>query len=202
MCYQHALLVLGLALLTGCVTAKLPPASDAFAPQDRPGQAKVGVARVKDARASVKVGHIGAASISVKKPDLENLVTSHLMDCFNRQLGVNVERVSAETAEEAKLLADSRGVDGLVLASILNLTMTSVDAVMEPVEVALDVEVSLHDQTGRQIFKEVVLGRYSKWIGITIVDKATGKLVDATTRAFAEALANRLNSQGVLRGLK
>ncbi len=191
----------GLLFLAGCVTAKIPSGPDVYAPRTYPDKPKVGVAKCKDSRASEKAGSVGLTSISVKKQDLENVVTGYILDCLNRQLDMNVERVNANSADEVKGLAGSVGVKALLITKITKLNISSADAAMDPADVVLEGEVWLHDARGAQIFHAVVTGKYSEWIGFKLVDKATGRLVDATARDFAHQLGGRLHEQGVLKTL-
>ncbi len=200
--FRHKLLLTpGLLLLAGCVTAKIPSGPDVSAPKTYPDKPKVGVAKCKDNRASEKAGSVGLAGVSVKKQDLENVVTGYILDCLNRQLDVNVERVIAESPEDVNVLAGSVGVKALLITKITKLNISCADAAMTPANVALEGEVWLHDAGGAQIFHAVVTGKYSEWIGFKLVDKATGRLVDATARDFAHQLGSALHEQGVLKAL-
>jgi hypothetical protein len=199
---QLLALLLGLVFIAGCVTAKIPSGPDVYATKTHPNKPKVAVVKFKDTRVSEKAGSIGLASIAVKKQDLENLVTSYILDCLNHQLDVNVERVSVEPPEEFKANGGSPGVNALLTGKITKLELSSADAAMDPADVVLEGEVWLYDLSGRQLFHEVVTGKYSEWIGFKIVDKATGRLADATARTFAHQLGSRLHDEGALKDLQ
>jgi len=199
---RPALLVLGLMFAAGCVSAKLPSGPDVYAAKTYPNAPKVAVAKCQDVRPSEKIGTVGLAGISVKKPDLANLANSYILECLNAQLGVNVERVNAETPEEVKALAQSAGVDAALFAKLTELTIDSFDAAMDPAKVELHGEVWIFDASGSQVFHEMVTAHCQEWIGFKLVDKATGKLVDAAARTFAHELGSRLHAEGVLKNLK
>jgi hypothetical protein len=201
-CWKCAPQLVGLVFLAGCVTAKLPSGPDVYAARVYPDKPKIAVAKFKDTRASEKAGSVGFTSISVNKQDLENLVTGYALECLNRQLDVNVERVNTETPEEFKGLAGSLGVKGFMVGKITGLEISSADAVMDPADVLLTGEVWLYDLTGRPRFHEVVTGKYSEWIGFKLADKATGRLVDAAARTLAHQLGSRLHEEGVLKVLE
>jgi hypothetical protein len=199
---KPAVMALSLLWAAGCVSARLPSGPDVYAAKTYPDAPKVAVANCQDVRSSERIGSVGLASISVRKPELANLANKYILECLNQELGVNVERVSAESPEEAKTLAQSAGVDAALFASLTELTIASADAAMDPARVGLEGEVWIFDALGRQVFHESVTVDYTEWIGFKLVDKATGRLVDAAARRFAHQLGSRLHAEGVLKQLK
>jgi hypothetical protein len=180
----------------------MPKNSDIQATQVYSGKPKVGVATCQDERDSKKAGSIGLTGISVKKEDLEDLVTSHILHCLNNDVGVNVEQVSAEKPEEVKKLATSLGLQGLCFTKVKRLKIESADSVLDPARVELQCEVWLFDAKGRSTYHDWLTGKHTERIGLKSVATATGRLVDAAARSCAQQLGEKLKGDVIAELLK
>ena len=180
------------ALTTGCAAAKLSRGPDTYALTRYPDAVRIGVAKVLDERGGHKVGTIGATVIFVKK-ELADLTTNYLIHHLNSNLRANVEQVIVTSPDEIPSEAAKNNVEGIVLARINRLRMFSIDALMQPVEVELSLDVEVYDRNGLRVYKESFMGHHEKRIGITLVEHSTGKLVEA---AVLDAMNNLVKDPG------
>lgn len=174
--------ILLLSFSTGCATAKLSRGPDTYALSKHPDGIRLGVNKVVDERNGDKVGTIGAAIINVKRQDLANLATNYLISQLNTSFKANIEEVAVTAPEQIPAEAEKRNVKGLVLARISHLRMFSMDAIMQPVKVELNMEAELYDAGGQLLFNKSFPGNFEKRIGISLVEHSTGQLVEATVR--------------------
>ena len=197
-------LLIGIAMLSlfvGCATARLPQSPDIYSLQRQASQATVLVTKVVDGRGSMKAGMIGGASIQVKKEIVE-FSTSHLMSALNKNLSLNIIPTNSLSSGDIAKTIQSNQADGAVVATIRSLKMHSFDAVMEPVEVNMSMDVVVYDKNGAQLTATSVLGRYEKRIGITIVDKSTGELVGNTVKNVMDNLVKDSKIKQAIQQLK
>ena len=174
--------IIGLIVLSGCATAKLSKGPDPAVLIHHDEIAPIGVATAMDERDSEKIGTIGATSIVVKKNDLVDLVGNHLVRYINEKIGLNVERVQVTDNDSIKLVATKKKVEGVIVLRIKSLKMFSMDALLQPVEVNLTLELVVFDEVGQEIYRRIADGHYAKRIGITVVEKSAGELVEAVVK--------------------
>lgn len=175
--------ILGLLLFSsaGCATARLPEGPDAsILIHQEP--APVVVARASDEREGEKIGTIGATTIFVKKGGLVNLVSNHLVRYINEKVGLNVERVEVSETDSIKLIATKKKIEGVILLRIKSLRMFSVDALLDPVQTNLTLELVVFDEAGREIYRRVATGHHEKRIGVSVVEKSAGELVESVVK--------------------
>lgn len=175
---------------TGCITAHLSKGPDTSVLIQHEDLNPIGVAAALDDRDSEKIGTIGATTIEVKKSELTNLVSNHLIRYINEKIGLNVERVEVSDSDSIKLIASKKKVEGIIILRIKSLRMFSLDALLQPVEVDLTLELSVFEEGGQELYRRVITGHHEKRIGISIVEKATGEIVEAaikdTLRQYAK----------------
>lgn len=181
-CVKATPLILILLLTNGCATAKLSKGPDPAVLINHDEIAPIGVATAMDERDSEKIGTIGATSIVVKKNDLVDLVGNHLVRYINEKIGLNVERVQVTGNDSIKLVATKKKVEGVIVLRIKSLKMFSMDALLQPVEVNLTLELVVFDESGQEIYRRIADGHYEKRIGITVVEKSAGELVEAVVK--------------------
>ena len=155
--------------LTGCATARLSKGPDPSLLIQHKEISPVGVANAVDDRESEKIGTIGATSIVVKKNDLVDLVGNHLIRYINEN-------------DSIKLVATKKKVEGVIVLRIKSLKMFSMDALLQPVEVDLTLELVVFDERGQEIYHRIADGHYEKRIGISVVEKSAGELVEAVVK--------------------
>ncbi len=174
--------ILGLIVLSGCATAKLSKGPDPAILIHHEESVPIGVVTTMDERESEKIGTIGATSIVVKKNDLVDLVGNHLIRYINEKIGLNVERVQINENDSIKLVATKKKVEGVIVLRIKSLRMFSIDAILQPVEVNLTLELIVFDEVGQEIYHRIADGHYEKRIGISVVEKSAGELVEAVVK--------------------
>ena len=168
--------------LAGCATARLGTGPDVYSLKEYPGGTRVAVARVVDARGSDSAGTIGGCGIKIKAKELEALATNYLLDGANRYLGANISRVENVSAGTVPQLASENDAIYFMSARITGLKMSSLDAIMQPVEVSCDLDLKVYDRKGHEVFQKTFKGSYQERIGFSIVEKATGKLAERTVQ--------------------
>jgi len=156
----------------GCATAKLPAVPSLDSMTTFSDAMTLGVS-VKDSRAKEGVGTIGAAGIIVKKTDVVDFLAKQLIHNINREFMINVVQVF--TGEPEKVV---KGNDKMLAVDIKRIKMRSIDAIMEPVNVEMDIDLSLFNDSGEKIYQNSYTGQYRETIGFSIVEKKTGQLVD------------------------
>lgn len=184
-------------LITGCATARLSQGPDTFSLIEHSNAVRIGVPKATDARGTNKAGTIGAAFIQVKS-ELVDLTTNYLINYLNTRLNANVIRIKTVDSQEISSVSSQYQADRIFILKIKRLKMFSADALMQPVEVDLDLAFEVYDQTGKQIYKQEVTGHHEKRIGISIVDKTTGQLVEA---AVLDAMNNLVKDPGLKKSL-
>lgn len=183
-------------LTSGCATARLSQGPDTYALEHHTGVKTLGITKVVDKRGSFSAGSIGAAGIKVKG-NLVDLTTNYVIKNVHDYLNMNVERVGSDEAQMASLIQE-KNLAGVLQVEIPELKMFSADALMQPVETKILLDVILFDKTGKQIYKTRVMGNYEKRIGLTIVDKATGELVE---KVVSDAASQLVKDQGLVKAL-
>jgi hypothetical protein len=178
------LLLIGAIFLTSCATASLPKAPSTADLTHFNDVSTIGV-QVTDSREGTRVGSIGATTVSVKE-DLAEFVNSYLVSTLNQNLQMNVIGLYGDS-----LNVVSAGTNGSVHADIVSLQMVSADALMDPVDVRLVMYIKLKNGAGKTIYNETLVGDFSKWIGISIVDKSTGKLVESVVQSAMTNLISK-----------
>ncbi len=172
---KKILLLLGCLLsLNACATATLPSGPTLNNLTQHSNALSVAV-DVVDERESTKVGTIGALTVHVKK-NIEDLVAGHLLTALNADKKINVVRSYSEE------LGGNAGNTGIIVSKIKTLNMNSADAILDPVQVDLSLEILVKNAKGEKTLHTFAMGRYSKRIGITIVDRSTGQLVDSVVK--------------------
>lgn len=168
--------------VTGCATARLSKGPDTSLLVQHKEVSPIGVADAVDDRKSEKIGTIGATSIVVKKNDLVDLVGNHLIRYISEKIGLNVERVQINENDSIKLVAMKKKVEGVIVLRIKSLRMFSMDALLQPVEVDLTLELIVFDEVGQEIYHRIADGHYEKRIGISVVEKSAGELVETVVK--------------------
>lgn len=184
-------------LVTGCATAKLSKGPDTFSLTEHTASPRIGIPRVVDERGTSQAGTIGAAFIQVKG-ELMDLTTNYLVNHLNTKLNLNIERIKAQTPQDIASASSERSMDRVLIVRIKKLKIFSMDALMQPVEVDLDLAYEVYDMSGKLIHQQEVLGHHEKRLGISVVDKATGKLVEA---AVLDAMKNLVKDPGLKKSL-
>lgn len=174
----------GLLLLStvGCATARLPKGPDTSILIRHQEPAPVVAARALDERGSEKIGAIGATTIFVRKSELVNLVSNHLIRYLNEKVGLDVERVQTIETDSIQLTATKKKAEGVILLRIKSLRMFSLDALLDPVQTDLTLELIVFDERGEAIYRRAVTGRHEKRIGISVVEKSAGELVESVVK--------------------
>lgn|SRR3989338_2025715 len=184
-------------VLSSCATARLAKGPDTFALLQHSGGVNLGVSKVLDERESKNVGTIGAAGIRVND-EIGPLTTNYLISFLNSKLNANIVRLPDVDKTTVPAIAKQNNVDKVMVARIKRIKMFSMDALMQPVEVDMDLEVTVFDAAGSEIYQQMIQGHYEKRIGLTIVDKSTGELVEAAVKDTVSNLITNRNFQTVL----
>ncbi len=175
-----ALILLG--LWSGCTTARLPKSPDIYSLKSSSSNITIVIEKVSDERGTTKAGTIGAAGILVKDEIIE-FTTNHLVSTLNSHMNVNIVMTGSVSPSQVNEIVHSRNANGLVAAKIKSLKIHSIDAIMQPVEVDMDLNVVVYNRQGEQIMEKTFIGHYEKRMGIVaMVDKATGELVDSVVK--------------------
>lgn len=180
------------ALISGCATAKLSRGPDTFSLIEHSNALRVGIPRVVDERGTANIGTIGAAFIQVKG-ELVDLTTNYLINHLNTKMDLNVERLKGIASAPSQ-----QPTDRVLVVRIKKLKMFSIDALMQPVEVDLDLECEVYGPGGQLIHKQAIMGHHEKRIGILIGEQTTGKLVEA---AVLDAMNNLVKDPGIKESL-
>ncbi len=175
-------LLLILLLINGCVGARLSSGPNTSPLIKHEDLTSVGVAATVDDRESEKVGTIGAATITVRKSDLANVVGNYLIKYINEKVGLNVERVQMNETGSIKLAASKNKVNRIIILTIKTLNMFSLDALLQPVDVNLTLELRILGEGGDEIYRRTVTAHYAKRIKIPVIEKNTGELVESVAK--------------------
>lgn len=189
-----------LAVFTGCATARLPESPDIFSLQQFSTSTRIAVPKVVDERGTNNAGTIGAAGIKVKD-EIVDFTTNHLLHALNTRLNVNVVTTGPVNEAQASQAVETSNTNGLVIAKIKRLKMHSIDALMQPVEVDMDMDVLVYDKQGQKLIEKTIIGHYEKRIGLGIVDKSTGELVDATVKETMQNLVKDTDFKNAIQKL-
>ena len=190
---------LGGLLISGCATARLGTGPDVYSLKKYPAGTRVAVAKVADARGSDSAGMIGGCGIKIKAKELEALATNYLLDGMSRYFMTNISQVENVSAETVPQLASENDAAYFVSARIASLKMSSLDALLQPVEVSCDLDLKVYDRSGKEVLRKTFTGSYQERIGLSIVEKATGKLAERTVQ---NAVANLVKDTELQRLLK
>ena len=183
--------------ISGCASAKLSRGPDTFSLIEHTNSLRVGVPKAHDERGTNRAGTIGAAFIQVKS-ELVDLTTNYLIHYLNTKLDLNVERIPMTGAKDRVSTPSPHNMDRVLILRIKRLKMFSMDALMQPVEVDLDLECEVYDSDDHLVYRQTIMGHHEKRIGISIVDKTTGKLVEA---AVLDAMNNLVKDPGLKKSL-
>lgn len=189
-------------LLTGCATARLSKGPDTFELIRHENRAEVGVAKAQDERKSEGAGTIGGAFVRVKKSDLTELATNYLVQYINSKVELNVVRVAMEGEASVKEIAVSHMVEGIVLLKVKEMKLFSIEALLQPVEADLTLELIVFDSTGDQIYSRTVTGHNETRIGISIVENSTGKIVEAALKDALSQLVKDSELRAIIGKIK
>ena len=197
--YRWVLVLLGGFLISGCATARLGAGPDVYSLKEYPEGMRVAVAKVADVRGSDSAGTIGGCGIKIKGKELEPLATSYLLDGMSRYLMVNISRVEDISAGKVPQLAVANNAVYFVSAGITRLKMHSFDALMQPVEADCGLDLKIYDRQGREVFQKTFTGSYQERIGLSIVEKTTGKIAERTVQ---DAVSNLVKDPELQKLLK
>ncbi|MBI4398158.1 MAG: hypothetical protein HY586_03440 [Candidatus Omnitrophica bacterium] len=177
--------------VSGCaMTAKLPQAPDASSFTRYPDVASVGVAKVQDVRGTVKAGAISAQPVEVKE-DITDFCTKYLINSLNSDMKVNVTLIEETLpANDIPLLAAQKGLDRILISKLISVKFSSLDAIMDPVQTDMQMDVYVYNQSGELILKRNFFGKAEKWLGLGTSIKSTGKLVQESTLNLMGTLAS------------
>ena len=117
-------------------------------------------------------------------------------------MNLNVLRIPEAPEEDFAESASQHQLDGVMAGTIRALRMYSADAIMQPVRVDMDLDFEIYDRIGNQVYRTTIHGHYEERIGITIVDKSTGRLVEATVQNAIDNLARDSGLKAELSKLK
>lgn len=184
-------------ILNGCATARLSKGPDTYTLLQHSGGVNLGVAKVIDERASKNVGTIGAAGIRVNE-EIVPLATNYLISYLNEKLTANITRIPDVPEAQIPSIAEQNKISKLIVTRIKKLKLFSADALMQPVEVDMDMEVTVFDAAGTQLYQQMIQGHFEKRIGLSIVDKSTGELVESTVKDTVSNLITNSNFQKVI----
>jgi len=179
---QIALLIVVSILIQGCATAQLSKGPDTYALIEHQESAAFGIPKAMDERKGENAGTIGGALIKVKKKDLVELATNYLVQYINQKVGLNVVRITMSESEPAEVIMAKHNVDGIVVLKIKELKMFSMDALLQPVKTDLTLELMILDKSGRAIYERTVTGHDEKRIGVSMVEKSAGKIVETVVK--------------------
>lgn len=177
-------------LMSGCaMTAKLPPAPDADSLTKLDGATNVGVVKVEDARGTVKAGMISAQPMEVDAK-IADFCTNYLIRNLNSETKVNITPLGAISEAEIASSASKNNLERVLVAKLKSIQFSSIDAIMQPVQTDMQMDVFVYNQSAEIILKKNYFGKAKKWLGLTTGVNSTGKLVDASTQDLMKSLAN------------
>lgn len=177
-------------LISSCTTVKLGKGPDIYGLARYEKAPMVGVAKVTDERERTRAGTIGANGIVVKD-GLSDLASNHLMAGVNKSARVNVIGLKDFDEASASAAAAQYNADKVIKSSIKSLRVKSVDAILEPVEVEVDMHVLVYDKTGTMVYDADITGRHEKRLGMSLkTDKVVGEMVEEAVRDAVRQLAD------------
>ncbi len=180
-------------LFSGCATAQLPKGPEIGALKQNSGAAQVSVATVEDARSTTHAGSIGATSIEVPK-DVNNMVYKYLVLALNEDLGINIKEAGRISQEDIAKV----GADRLIVSEISSIKISSFDAIMQPVNTEILLNLSVLNKQGQSVYKQSYLGKYEERIGISIVASKTGQLVESAVKNLISQITSDSNFKKAL----
>ncbi len=176
--YKKFILLLFIAcILSGCATAQLAKGPDINNLKQYTGASQVAVAMTEDVRPSTNAGSIGATSIDVPK-DANNMVYNYLVSCLNENLGINIKEAGRVSQQDIAQV----GAERLVVSDISSIKIYSFDAIMQPVQTEVLLNVAVLNKQGTAIYRQSYVGKYEERIGISIVSSKTGQLVESAIK--------------------
>ena len=186
-------LVLAVSLVSGCATAQLAKGPDIGTLKQNSGATQVSVAMVEDARATTHAGSIGATSIDVPK-DVNTMVYNYLVSHLNEDLGVNIKEAGRVSQQDIAQM----GADRLIVSEISSIKVSSFDAIMQPVQTEILLNLSVLNKQGQSVYKQTYLGKYEERIGISIVASKTGQLVESAVKNLISQITSDSNFKKAL----
>jgi hypothetical protein len=196
---KYFFLVFLILSFSGCTTVKLAqgPAIDSLpifsnAPN-------VGVAKTLDQREKSYIGTIGASPIHIKE-GLPEATSNYLTYNVNTLYKLNVVQIP-ETPDSEKIteIAKKYAVTRVIVPKIKAVRMFSLDAILQPVEVNVDMLVDVYDISGKEVFHETVTGQYEKRIGLSVGNKSIASLVEMAIREAVSNLVKNENFESVVK---
>jgi len=185
----HVSILISLSLLaTGCTTARLSGGPDVYALAEHANALRMGVTQIVDERKSDHLGTVGAAGIRVRREDVTELATNYLLHILNAKMDTNVVRVNQVTPSDIPALVEREQIDGVIVCRIKNLSLFSIDAIMQPTKVEMDLEVEVYNRAGALMYSEIANGYYSKRIW-PMTQNGAGKLVESAIQDVMSKLA-------------
>ncbi len=167
--------------VVGCTTVTLPSGPKAFALVQYPNAVTLGVPKVEDARGVAKMGTIGALSINMDDK-VTGFVSDYLINCLNNDLKMNVQRIKDVNAADLTSIAKEYHLDRIVVGKIISLKMFSIDAILQPVETTIVLDITIYNQDGSKIYGNNFLGNNIKRVNALAVQTSAGKLVEEAVK--------------------
>ena len=182
-------LALTVVFVSGCATAQLAKGPDTNFLKSHAGSSQVAVAMVEDIRTTTRAGSIGATSVNVPA-NVSLMVYNYLVICLNENFRVNIKEPGKTSQENNGQPASSPGSDRVIVSKISSIKISSFDAIMQPVQTEVKLDLSVLDQKGQLVYKQSYFGKYEERIGISIVDSKTGQLVEAAVKNLMMEISN------------
>ncbi len=176
-------------ILSGCATARLSQGPDIQSLKSHAGAAQVAVAMVEDGRGATHAGSIGATSIDVPT-SVTDMVYHYLIAELNSNFGLNIKEAGKLSQEDVAQAVSSSGADKVVVSKINSIKISSFDAIMQPVQTQIQLDLSVLDRRGQAIYKHSYLGEYEERIGLSMVDSKTGQLVESSVQQLMKEITN------------
>ena len=179
-------------LISGCTTiAHLPAAPSVYSMFNYEGNLTVGLTKIIDERKEKHTGSVGGLPIDVPS-NLGDFVAQHLMARLNKELKVNVQPIIDRNSNQNK-------VDLYLTCHIKQLSIFSIDSILQPVETVLVLKVEVFDLNNQLLYADNVTGVYVKRMGLIVTENAFGRVVEGSIK---NALDQLLAQQGFLATLE
>ena len=182
--------VCGVALLAaGCASVMLPAGPDIYSMPRRPNAATIVVAKPMDPRGNkTQLGRISATSLSMKADPTELVGKEVVAALYEQGINGTLGHVSSrDTASFARVAADSQA-QGVLAVDVQALTISSVDALLDPPTATATLHGTLYDRNGNELGAATVTGTVQRRINAFALEKSAGQLVSEAMHDAARRL--------------
>ncbi len=130
-----------------------------------------------------------------QKADLRELVTHYLVHYIHLKAGLSVERIQRDDSRAIELIAAQDKKEESVFLRVDRLRLFSENALLEPLEAELTLEVRVLDRNGAEIYRKTVTGYHAVFV---LFEEGRAILAEGTVKDALKQLIKDPELKGII----